>query len=362
LLPEVVHIIDNLQPGGAQHILIALTRNSPEALVCSLHARCTEDELVHHFENVQVLARTKLGILRMLAGLVRLVLKYRSNAIFNAHLDASTLFLCILRRLIEFRLIVTVHATQAQWPAWFRAAFRRVIFHADHVVVESQRALAETRALGIAEERLTLIPLGTMSTPPEKGRVIRDIRAELGIAQKTPIFLNVARMVPGKGQIHLVRAMAAVSEGVAVIVGFGPEEGRLREEVEALGMSDRVLFAGMRTDLENFYPAASAFVMPCLDESMGIVIYDALTFGLPVVAFASGSIGEIVVDGENGYLVDPSEDKLAHALRRILMKETEFRFRAPEEYSAATMVNRHKSLYARLRGAGTGSTKRQPNA
>jgi glycosyltransferase involved in cell wall biosynthesis len=360
--PKVIHVIDNLEPGGAQHIVVALTRNSSETLVCTLHAKGAQGELIHHFQNVEVLTRTKLAVLPMLFGLVRRVFKYRSSAIFNAHLDASTLFLCLLRKVIDFRLIVTVHATHGQWPGWFRAIFRRVIFYADHVIVESHRARDETLALGMGEDRLTLIPIGTMRTATDLAAATRDIRTELGIGKETPIFLNVARMVPGKGQIHLVRAMASIPQAVAVIVGFGPEEERLRAEATALRLKDRVLFAGMRTDLENFYPAASAFVMPCLDESMGIVIYDALTFRLPVVAYASGSIGEIVIDGENGYLLEPREDELAKALRRILLKETEFKFRSPEDYSAATMVDRHKALYARLMSSRAGPAGRERDA
>lgn len=91
----------------------------------------------------------------------------------------------------------------------------------------------------------------------EQDGTATDIRTELGITVDMPIFLNVARMFPGKGQVHLVRAMANVPNAVAVIVGFGPEEERLRAEVARLGLQDRVRFSGWRTDLNNFYSAAS---------------------------------------------------------------------------------------------------------
>lgn len=344
----VTHVIDQLRPGGAQHIVLALAREAPQAHVCALHGNGAGEELTSQFPRAEVLAKSRWAFPAILAGLLRRVLRDRTSAVFVAHLEISTLLLCVLRRFIPFRLVVTVHATHAQWAPWFLRVYRRVIFLADHVIVESHAALEQTRRLGLPEARLTLIPLGTMRPPASLSGVTVDIRRLLGIEPGRPVFLNIARMVPGKGQIHLVRAMAGVPGAVAVLVGDGPEEGRLREEVRLLGLEGRVHFAGLRTDLENFYPVATAFVMPCLDESMGVVIYDALTCKLPVVAYASGSIAEIVTDGVNGYLVPPDPKALAAALQRVLAKETAFMFLDARMYSAVTMVERHHALYEEL--------------
>lgn len=344
----VTHVIDQLRPGGAQHVVLALARNAPEARVCALHGRGGSEELTPQFPHAEVLAKSRFAFPAILAGLVRRVLRGRASRIFVAHLEISTLALCVLRLFVPFRLVVTVHATHAQWAPWFLWVFRRVVFRADHVIVESRAALEQSRRLGLPEARLTLIPLGTMRPPASLSGVTVDIRRELGIEPGMPVFLNIARMVPGKGQIHFVRAMAGVPGAAAVLVGDGPEEARLREEVRALGLEGRVHFAGLRTDLGNFYPVATAFVMPCLDESMGVVIYDALTCKLPVVAYATGSIGEIVTDGVNGYLMQPDPQALAAALRRVLAKETMFRFLDAQAYSASTMVERHHALYEDL--------------
>ena len=345
---EIIHVIDNLEPGGAQHILHALTQDNPTARVCALHSIGGAAEWLDRWPRVEILSRSKYALPVIIFRLVRLIRRNRSHAFFIAHLDASTLLLCLLRRLIHFRLVVTLHAIQGQWPGWFSTVFRRVVLHADHVISGGRRAYDETRALGITDDRITLIPIGSTRSATEGAGVTVDVRAELGIAADTPIFLNIARMVPGKGQIHLVRAMALIPDAVALIVGNGPEEARLRQEVERLGLEGRVRFVGRRTDLNNFYPVARAFVMPCLDESMGVVIYEALIFQLPIVAYASGTIGEIVTDGENGYLLAPDAEVLAAALKKVLRNEIAFRFLPPQNYSAATMLERHRALYLEL--------------
>ncbi len=344
--PFVFHVIDNLEPGGAQNILLALTRGNPEARVCVLHARGGIDAGPLQIAGVETLASSKYAVHSILIGLVRVIQQNRANAFFVAHLDASTILLCVLRKFIDFRLVVTLHAIQAQWPRWFSALFRRVIFYADHVVSGGRTAYDETKALGLPAERITLIPIGssiTIGAGPSA-----DIRAELGIPADTPIFLNIARMVPGKGQIDLVRAMVHVPQAIAIIVGYGPEDERLRREALALGVAGRIRFVGRRTDLNNFYSTARSFVMPCLDESMGVVVYDALMYQLPVVAYASGTIGEIVKDGINGFLLAPDVAQLAAALNRVLRPETAFQFLPAQSYSAATMLDRHRCLYHQL--------------
>lgn len=347
--PSVIHVIDHVEPGGAQHILAALTESDPSAAVVVLHARGGEGELMHQFPAATILSRHKYAAPWMLLRLVRMIFRYRKQTLFNAHLEGSTLFMCALRRLIDFRLLVTLHARQEQWSKGFVRVFRRIIFWADHVIPESRRVNLEMAELGIRPERMSLIPIGTRSCANGGAQPTTDVRAEFSIAESTPVFLNIARMVPGKGQIHLVRAMAQVPDAVAIIVGDGPEEQRLRLEVERLDLARRVFFAGRRTDLHNFYPIAHAFVMPCVDESMGIVIYDALTFQLPVIAFDSGSIGEIVSDGQNGLLLPVDANLLADALRRVLQPSMRFSFLPASHYSAATMVERHQMLYRRLR-------------
>ena len=348
--PNVIHVIDQLEPGGAQQVVLALTEGNPFSHVCALYASPDKPGLGRSFPGAQILAYRKSAVPAILYGLIRLILQHRSTAIFNAHLQASTLLLCLLRKLFDFKLVVTLHARMEQWPRWFRRVFRTVIFSADHVIADSKLIYEEARALGLNKKKLTLIPIGTLRAATDPRQVTVDIRRELGIAAGMPVFLNIARMVPGKGQMHLVRAMVSVPDAVAVLVGDGPEEQRLRAEIGRLGLERRVFLAGRRTDLENYYPVAIAFVMPCLDESMGIVIYDALTCRLPVIAYASGSIGEIVTDGENGLLLPVDTDALAAAMRKILSGDTRFSFLAPETYSAAPMVDRHNKLYMELAG------------
>jgi glycosyltransferase involved in cell wall biosynthesis len=93
-----------------------------------------------------------------------------------------------------------------------------------------------------------------------------------------------------------------------------------------VGCAPRIHQAGVRvvgrvplTEVAGYYRTASIFCLPTLNEPFGLVFLEAFSYGLPIVATRIGAIGEIVQDGESGYLVAPqSADELADRLRRLL--------------------------------------------
>jgi glycosyltransferase involved in cell wall biosynthesis len=90
----------------------------------------------------------------------------------------------------------------------------------------------------------------------------------------------------------------------------------LERRVEDLGLRDRVVFAGNRTDMPRIYAAADVFCLPTENEAFGMVFVEAMAAALPVVALDSGGVPEIVVDGETGLLSAPGD---APALARNLL-------------------------------------------
>jgi glycosyltransferase involved in cell wall biosynthesis len=138
-----------------------------------------------------------------------------------------------------------------------------------------------------------------------------------------PVILEVARLAPVKGQAELLAALPRV-EASAVLVGRDLESGgayetELRSEAELLGVADRVVFAGQRSDVPALMAGATVFCLPSHVEGLPLVILEAMAQGLPVVATAVGGTPELVVDGETGILVRPSDvDGLADALQALL--------------------------------------------
>lgn len=292
----------------------------------------------------------KRSVMVAIAKVLLLVMRHRETAIFHAHLDASTLLLCFLRRIINFKLVVSVYAIPAQWPRWYTAVFRRCISAADHVIVSDRIALQEVHDCGVAPNQISYIPLGTQLLDGPLPETTEDIRSSLGIDKSMKICLNIARMVAGKGQAQLIEAMKYLehTDVVAIIVGYGPEEKHLKELAERLKLEGKVFFAGRRTDLHNFYSSANLFIMPCLDESMGVVIYEALSYSIPVISYDSGSIREVIQDGINGYVIEAEARSLAEKIEQVIVQAPTLDFSSNDQYSARTMALRHSQVYTSL--------------
>jgi len=131
-----------------------------------------------------------------------------------------------------------------------------------------------------------------------------------------PVVTCVSRLVARKGQDVLIRALPGIRARVPgtrlLLVGGGPDAGRLRALAVAHGVADAVVFAGAvdEADLAAHHAAGDVFALPCrtrgwgLDvEGLGIALLEASASGLPVVAGRSGGAPETVQEGRTGHVV-----------------------------------------------------------
>lgn len=138
--------------------------------------------------------------------------------------------------------------------------------------------------------------------------------------QEYNIVLAVGRLTEQKGFDLLVQSWAQVCKTVAnwklQIVGSGEDELLLKEQVSSLKIEDRVEFVPATKDIASYYQNASVFCLSSRYEGFGMVILEAMAFGLPIVSFDC-EVGprDMVQPGENGLLVPPEDtQKLSEAL------------------------------------------------
>ncbi len=173
---------------------------------------------------------------------------------------------------------------------------------------ENRRDVAEQ--YGVEGARLRVVPNGVR---PER---FREAEPE------GPVVLSVGRLHERKGLDHLVRAMAEVRQRVPearlLVAGRGEREPELRRLVGDLGLGDAVEFLGFVADedLPDLYARAAVFAMPSLYEGFGIVMLEAMASSLPVVAFSTGAVPDVVVEGRTGLIANPAT--LGDCLARVL--------------------------------------------
>jgi glycosyltransferase involved in cell wall biosynthesis len=145
--------------------------------------------------------------------------------------------------------------------------------------------------------------------------------AEVPPPGRPPTLVCVGRLIERKGQAHLLRALALLTDPAPrlLLVGTGDSEPAYRALAKELGLGDRVEFRGAvgRADMPAVYREADLFVLPSQSEGMSIALLEAMASGLPIAVTDTGGTEELLRD--NGVLVpwaDPAG--LAAALRPLL--------------------------------------------
>jgi glycosyltransferase involved in cell wall biosynthesis len=231
---------------------------------------------------------------------------------------------------------------------WFGLADRSVGSLAHVHIAISQglaRYLAETE--GFDEEEFEIVHYGISG----RDGVRPYVDAE-------PRLLCIGRLIPIKGHLVLLRALARAREqvpGVTLdLAGRGPLEPALKAYAQELGLDDAVRFLGFVSPVQRAIEDAAIVVVPSIGEGFGMVALEAMERARPVIASAVGGLPELVADGETG-LVVPSGDAeaLAGAIvalagdpERAARMGAAGRERALAEFTPERSARRIEELYA----------------
>lgn len=197
---------------------------------------------------------------------------------------------------------------------------RMVCQMADRIIVNAEAIRDWLIAGGYTAEKILVVRNG-VDIPVLENRSIRTrIRDELGIPSNAKVVMMVSRLNPQKGVEYLIEAvpeiLKEIPEAWFVIVGdvvmeSAEEERKYCEGIVAkareLGVSERVVFTGLRRDVPHLLAAADLSVLPSLSEGLPNAVIEAMAAGLPVVASRVGGIPELIHQGHTGLLVPPGD-------------------------------------------------------
>lgn len=175
-----------------------------------------------------------------------------------------------------------------------------------------------------------------------------------------PVVGIIARLSDVKGHVHLIRAFKDVLRkfplAKLLIVGEGPEEEKLRRSVSELQLSSSVVFFKIIDRTAEVLPLFDIFVMPSLQEGLGLSVMEAQAMGLPVVASRVGGLPDLIENNHTGVLVEPQDPQaLAQAIISVLENPVKSwnmgrsaRIFIEHHYSAPQMTQRTSELYEGL--------------
>jgi glycosyltransferase involved in cell wall biosynthesis len=203
------------------------------------------------------------------------------------------------------------------WRDWWMLGggrYRRIVAISERV----RRQLKQHYR--VPDDRIVTIPNGINLSrfDPANVKSRAEVRRSFGVPDDVSLLLFVGSQFRLKGLEFVIRALAEMKTRAILLVVGGDSAAPCKRLAEQLGVRDRVIFAGARSDLPSIYPAADAFVLPTLYETFALVCLEAMASGLPVLASPVGGIEDYLIDGENGIHIQREPKEIAARLDRVL--------------------------------------------
>jgi glycosyltransferase involved in cell wall biosynthesis len=192
----------------------------------------------------------------------------------------------------------------------------------DFMVMERVAAAEKIRVLGNG----SICGVDGERFRPDAGRRTVVRRAQ-GIPEDAPVFLFIGRLNRDKGVLDLTDAFAALGDASAWLLVVGPDEARLREEMEhRLGPAlARTRFVGYTDRPEEFMVAADVFCLPSYREGFGMVIIEAAAAGIPAIGSRIYGVTDAIEENVTGLLHRAGNAAELAGLMAMLTRDTERR-------------------------------------
>ncbi len=233
--------------------------------------------------------------------------------------------------------------------------------HVDQVICPSVAAMRWLRRQAVRTP-ISIIPTACF----EKQMLDRyECRRKLGMGLNERYLLYVGRLAKEKNLETLFSAAKLAFNQDSTLrlwlVGDGPYREESVEFVRKLGIGDRVKFVGFlpRHEVDSYYAAADLFVFSSITETQGLVIQEAMAYGLPAIVVVGGGAGDGVIQGENGFLVKNDPATFAQTITDVLWNESLWSklsanaSRSVQERTPEAMAIKMLTVYERAIGSKT---------
>ena len=371
---RVLTLVDRLGTSGggerlAMQVAMRLDRERFESFYCASRwsgeapeseaGRRAVEELRAAGVRASGLGRSSPAALWAWRPLVRLLRRERID-VLHSHKFGSNVWAALLAPLGRVPVLIAhEHTWSYEGQPLRRLLDRELIARRSAAFVavsrEDRRRMIEVER--IPADAVTFVPNGIDALPQGDGA---RVRRELGVDADAPLLGAVAVLRPQKGLDVLIRAVAAAARELpavrVAIAGEGPERGRLEELATELGVADRVLLLGHRSDVPDLLAAFDVAVSSSWFEGSPLAALEYMDAGLPVVATRVGGMPDLIEDRVHGRLVEPGDPgALAAAIVEVVRdrdRAAEMGARARErrraEFDLNGTVRALEEMYERL--------------
>lgn len=365
---KIAFFIDSFDPGGAEVIVVLLSRKLID------HGFTIE---IYHFGNKWLEAQCKKFKLcsKIAPGLkyyksfitlpifaikFAKILKYNKIDLLHSHLYGAIIAGSISAKLAKIRNIGTLH------DIYSLSDNTKLIFGIKIAAAIGTRLITVSKNMENYLQTLATFPAGSVKTIKNgvdlslyEKPVDFNLKKKLGLDSCDFVFVSVGRLVKIKGYDVLIEAFTNIESRKSIkllLVGDGPERSKLETEAFFGKRANDIIFIGHRDDVASILPLCDCFVLPSHSEGLSCSIIEAMASGKPVIATNVGGNSELVRHGQSGFILPANNSEiLCKYLSKFINDENktkifsiESKRIAREEFGLDAMARNYMKEYSAL--------------
>ncbi len=314
--------------------------------------------------------------------LYRRVIQFRPDIIHVHHpfwLGSAGLF---LGRSLNIPVVYTYHTRLEHYAHYVPLPgplFRNLVSHTmvrrfanrcDGVIVPTESAEEYLRTIGV-RRRILVQPTGIdiekfRAVPDQRIRQLRELYSPNG----EPILISISRLSQEKNIDFLLDAALVLKKTCdrsfrLLIIGDGPEQGRIKSRISELGLANTITLLGAipPDEIPAYCRMGNIFLFASRSETQGMVILEAMASGMPVVAVRSSGIDDIIENGINGFKTPPNTTQWCARIDQLISDASLYQQLSANaestaaNYSIAHFSNNVKQYYADILTARQSSSE-----
>ncbi len=370
---KILHITTHLNTGGITTYLQALvkeqTRAGHEVYLWASSGVCLDDFRSMTREVVSDVPRCKSELSpRLWSQLPRLISYVRKQKIdvIHTHTRVAQVLAAASKFFTRVPFLSTAHM-------FYKKRLGRILYPCwGSAIIANSKTMKDGLTDIFGEKNLPPVTVVVNGIDVEGLRMRvkqvdrRMCRKDYGFCDEEIVILSLSRLIPVKGVHFLIEAFALVARENPflrlLVAGSGEPDykQRLEDQVNALGIREKIRFLGNVTQTEKVFAAADLFVAPYLwPEAFGLSILEAMAAGLPVAGSRSGGIGELLGQGKYGLLFDEKDVEGLSKCLEGYARDPDLRLRmaraghqAASRYTALNMYQQTQNVYEQVVGQG----------
>ena len=320
---NILYITNHLNVGGITSYCLTLAGGIKKQ-ANNVYIASSGGEVLYKFQNLginyfSVPLRTKNEISpKIIISAIKLIFFIKKYNINIVHTNSRTTQVlgCLLNRFTGVTHLTTCHGffnkkiSRMISPCWGKKIIAISQQVKDHLIDDFK----------VDSKKIRIINNG-IDTEKFNTRIKSNLNIKEG-----PVIGIIARLFDVKGHEFLIRAMELVlknyPQAQLLIVGEGKMKAQLVRLIEELGINKNVIFIPEIADTREALSVMDIFVMPSLQEGLGLALMEAMSMGIAVIGSDVGGIKTLIQDKQNGLLVKPSDyQALSEAIILLLSDE-----------------------------------------